>query len=284
MKKVYCFTIILFLLRNICSSQSSILDSCFTSSAPQTSFNSSSDLSNYDADLMEWTGSMWIGAWPGANITIPPPIPEANCRAIFLGNGTTWTSGGEYVGVRLGQPLITGQSYSFGFTYVSHGFGSDGVFSPKVYTNASIQIGGAEFIDSLSPAGYTWTNTNLNFTATANQNGHNWLFVRTDTSSSSGIISSFCRTCSLFMGIEESNNFNSSAEIFPNPFNSKIEISVPDNIRSEINIYNFAYQNVLHHNFTGPTAVNTDFLTKGIYFFELLNANGVLKTGKLIKE
>ena len=172
------------------------MDSCFSSASPSTNFVSSPDLANLasnQADLLEWNGTSWSGSWPGALLSIPPPSNTAGCRAIFIGNATTWTPGGEGFGMRLSSPLLAGQAYSFTFTYVSHGFGSTGSFSPHVSTNTAPSIGAP--IGDLPPAGPTWTTDTFSFTATPQQAGHTWLILTTAPDGSSGIIDSFCRNC-----------------------------------------------------------------------------------------
>lgn len=177
----------------------SIVDSCFTSVTAGTDFSSSFSLANmgaYQADVLEWNGSSWIGGWPGANLTIPPPIAGFGCRAIFLGNGTTWTSGGEGFGARFTPALIAGQTYAISFTYVSHGTGSTGSFSPELYTNNSGSMGVAYLLGSLPAVGYAWTTNTYTFTATAAQAGHNWFILHTGPTGTSGLINSFCSDCS----------------------------------------------------------------------------------------
>lgn len=176
------------------ASAQSIVDSCFTSTAYGTGFGSSSILNNvYDSDLLEWTGSGWVGGWSQANLTIPPPTNTPGCRAIFIGNSVTWTTGGESFGLKLSAPLVAGQTYTFNITYVSHGFGSNGAFNPNVYTNSTPSIG--YLVGSLPPVGNAWTTQTYIFTAVPAQNGHTWLILSTSPNGSSGLVNSFCKTC-----------------------------------------------------------------------------------------
>lgn len=188
-----------FLLSTNTASTAQFADSCFTSANVGTSFSSSGNLGNAngDADLLQWTGSSWNGAWPGANLTIPPPVNAGGCRAIFMGNSVSWTTGGESFGVRLNQALVTGQSYSFNFTYVSHGLGSDGAFAPYIYTNNSSSMAGAYSMSQLNAVGYAWTTNTFTFTASASQAGHNWIIIGTVPDGSSGMLMSFCATCNV---------------------------------------------------------------------------------------
>ena len=174
-------------------SAQTILDTCFSSATPGTSFSSGVNLVNTnDADLCQWTGSAWTGCWPGANLTIAPPINAAGCRAIFIGSGSVWTTGGEGFGLRFINPLIAGQTYTFSFTCVSHGMGSDGNFAPFIYTNSSGSLAGAYALGNLPAAGYTWTTVSFSFVATAAQAGHNWVIIHSGSSGSSGMIDSYC--------------------------------------------------------------------------------------------
>lgn len=177
--------------------QPTILDPCFTSGTPGTSFASVANLADVgsNADLCVWNGTAWTGGWPGASLTKVPPVNSAGCRAIWCGSGTAWTTGGEGFGVKLSAPLVTGVAYSFSVTYVSHGTGSTGSFNPKVYTNLTGALAGAYLIGNMPAVGTNWTTNNLNFTATAAQNGHLWLIFGTWSNLSSGFINSFCSTC-----------------------------------------------------------------------------------------
>ncbi len=202
MRKIYVLLYCVIVLTKL-SSALSLVDSCFMSATPGTSFTSSANLSGQDSDLLQWTGSAWTGGWPGASLTIPPPINTAGCRAIFIGSGSSWTTGGEGFGLRFTPTLVAGQTYTFRFTYVSHGTGSTGSFAPFIYTNTSGSTAGAFALGSLPAVGYTWTSNTITFTATAAQAGHNWIILHSGSSGSSGMIASFCCTnnpCSVNLG------------------------------------------------------------------------------------
>ncbi len=185
-----------FLVIAISGRGQSFADSCFYSCNPGTSFPGSGDLFSFNADLLEWTGASWTGAWPAANVTLPPPVTTGACRAVWIGNGTTWTTGGEGYAVRLTTPLVTGQNYSITFTYVSHGNGSNGNFAPFLYTNSVTNIGSAAMVMTLPSVGAAWTTNTITFTATAAQNGHTWILVHNGTNGSSGMFINFCVNCS----------------------------------------------------------------------------------------
>lgn len=146
---------------------------------------------------MSWVPgtSSWTGSWPGANLHEPPPDSLANCRAIFCGNGVTWTTGGEGFGMKMNTALVAGTTYSFGITYVSDGFGSTGAFAPFIYTSSSTGVPSGTLVGSLPPAGYTWLTSTYTFTATAAQNGDTWLILFSGPTGTSGIVNSICPDC-----------------------------------------------------------------------------------------
>jgi gliding motility-associated-like protein len=197
-KQIVLSLSLLFFYNFLCSQN--IIDNCFTSASPVTNndFISSSHLVNvYSADLLNWNGASWFGGFPGANITIPPPTNQIGCRAIFLGNGTTWTTGGEQVGLELSAPLVAGTTYTFNITYVSHGLGSNGSFAPSFYTSATPSLDSAILVGALTPVGYNWTTNSFSFTASSNQSGHTWIILKTLSNGSSGLINSFCQNCNI---------------------------------------------------------------------------------------
>ena len=191
------YTLLLLLFFTEISVGQVIIDSCFMSAASGTSFASSSNLAGQDGDLLSWTGSAWTGGWPGANLTIPPPNNGVGCRAIFIGSASSWTTGGEGFGLRFTPALVTGQTYTFNITYVSHGTGSDGNFAPRFFTNSTGSMTGAYLVGNLAPAGYAWTTNPVTFTATAAQSGHTWIYMHSGPSGSSGMVNNFCPSCNI---------------------------------------------------------------------------------------
>ena len=173
-----------------------IIDSCFSTSTPSTGFPPSANLVSFDADLCQWNGSAWVGGWSGANLTLPPPAGGQGCRVIWCGNGNSWTTGGEGFAVQLNAPLVAGQTYTFNFTTVSHGFGSNANFSPAVYTNSTAMYPGT-LVGNLTPAGTSWVTNPFTFTATAAQAGHTWLIIHSGATGSSGFVNNLCVGCNV---------------------------------------------------------------------------------------
>ena len=194
-QKQILFTLFLWLIYANISVGQVIIDSCFMSPAVGTSFSSTTNMTGNNSDLLSWTGSTWTGGWPAANLTIPPPNNGVGCRAIFIGNGQSWTTGGEGFGLRFTPALVSGQTYTFNITYVSHGTGSDGNFSPLFYTNSNGSLSGAFLVGNLTPVGYSWTSNPITFTANAAQAGHTWIYISSGSNGSSGLINNFCPSC-----------------------------------------------------------------------------------------
>lgn len=157
------------------------VDPCFSSPATGPSFAGTANVTNNNADLLSWTGAAWTGGWPGANITLAPPGGVVGTRAIWSGDGTVWTTGGEGFGLRLSTPIVTGTTYTFSFRRVSHGTGQNGTFAPILYTNTTGTFGTS--YGAISGVGTAWANPNITFTATAGSSGHTFVYFHNNVGS-----------------------------------------------------------------------------------------------------
>lgn len=190
MKKAGVLTLLVFINSLQLVTAQALLDSCYTSAAPSVSFISSATLINsFDADLLEWTGTSWNGAYPNANVNTAPPCNTLPVRAVWIGDSTVWTTGGEAYGLKLDAPLVAGNTYWFFFTYVSVGLGSNGAFSPEVYTNNTGANNGT-YVGNFVPAGYSWVTNPISFTASAAQAGDEYLIIH--TIDGSGMVLNLC--------------------------------------------------------------------------------------------
>jgi hypothetical protein len=72
--------------------------------------------------------------------------------------------------------------------------------------------------------------------------------------------------------------------ISPNPFTNQLNVKTNNNGLSEIIIYDIASRKLLQQTFINSASVNTEALSKGIYFYEIKNKNGMTKKGKVVKE
>ncbi len=186
-----------------------INDSCFTSVNVGVTFASSPNLANaVDADCLHWDGNVWTGQWPNADVDLAPPCNGVD-RAIWMGDETLWTTGGEGFAAKLSQPLVTGITYSFTFTYVSDGIFSYGNFAPYFKTGNNNNYNAAYSVGSLSAAGFNWETNTFTFTAAAAQNGHKWIFIHSNTGS--GMVLNQCdRFSELDLGNDTSICFGAS--------------------------------------------------------------------------
>ena len=76
---------------------------------------------------------------------------------------------------------------------------------------------------------------------------------------------------------------NSSVNVYPNPFNDRVEIKNENSGLSEVILYDIKSGILLKQPFTNTTTLNTDQLASGIYFYEVKCGNQVCRKGKLVK-
>jgi|GEM_PF-4500805 len=188
--KTLCIFLSLMASINLCQSQA-IIDSCFTSPSIGVTFPGTPTLENVNnSDLLEWTGSQWIGQVIAGSVFSPPPFGGVGDRCIFIGDSTTWTSNGESFALLLSDSIKTGQCYSFTFTYLSEGPMSNGSFSPTFYTYDMPSYQGAYMLGNLTTAGTTWFTSTYSFIADSLQNNHTWLIFRSNIGS--GVVLAPC--------------------------------------------------------------------------------------------
>lgn len=96
-------------------------------------------------------------------------------------------------------------------------------------------------------------------------------------------VSSDFLTCNSSVGIRQTER-SDNVSVFPNPFSTQLIFSLMDNEQTTISLYDFLGQQVLQQTFTNSKTINTEQLADGIYFYELRNSKGILKTGKVFKQ
>lgn len=84
--------------------------------------------------------------------------------------------------------------------------------------------------------------------------------------------------------ISDGNPNSPQFDIYPNPFSTQLIFSLTSNEQTTVSLYNLFGQQVLQQTFTNSTTINTEQLVSGIYFYELRNNKGVVKTGKVVRE
>ncbi|MEP7168848.1 MAG: T9SS type A sorting domain-containing protein [Bacteroidota bacterium] len=71
---------------------------------------------------------------------------------------------------------------------------------------------------------------------------------------------------------------------YPNPVTNELNIKTFDNGLSEIIIYDIASRKLFQNIFSKSVSLNTEQLSKGIYFYEIKKKNGLIQKGKVVKE
>ena len=82
---------------------------------------------------------------------------------------------------------------------------------------------------------------------------------------------------------EITENNNSPALVFPNPFGNEIEIISVKNESTEIKIFDVSGRLIIDNKFINSNIINTEVLPKGVYFYHLETEKGYYKKGKLVK-
>ncbi|MBK7390070.1 MAG: T9SS type A sorting domain-containing protein [Bacteroidetes bacterium] len=124
-------------------------------------------------------------------------------------------------------------------------------------------------IDTCSPSVVTptWNSGFLSFTSVSMDTLHRTLLIT--------------NVCNL-SGLGEEFD-NTTISVFPNPFNDKLEISSSGSGINDLFIFDSLSRKIFSTRFSDSISINTIRLTKGVYFYKLINRNGILKSGKLIK-
>jgi gliding motility-associated-like protein len=238
----------------------SIVDPCFSSITEIGKFRGSDDIINLclcdndreASDLIEWTGSSWLGTLTPL-IDRPPP-PGCNVRGIWMGF-EFWTVGGEAFALRLDKPLQKGITYSFTFTYGKDGRGISYPgqdFAPFVYTDKSRPSIAGGFLVGQLPATDDWTTQSITFTATDRQVGHTWIILHTV-----GCSGTILSNCSVNNAIEKDFLANDTSLCQGDSLHLKAIVN---------DRYNY------HWN-TGETTSSITVLQSGLYTVEIDNEN-----------
>ncbi|MBP9083047.1 MAG: T9SS type A sorting domain-containing protein [Bacteroidia bacterium] len=98
---------------------------------------------------------------------------------------------------------------------------------------------------------------------------------------------SVCMSCLVFQqttNVIETSVTVENVTVYPNPFTDKIEVAIKNNMQSEIILFDITSSKLLQQNFTNSVSLNTEQLAKGTYLYELRNKNGIIKSGKVVKD
>ena len=75
-----------------------------------------------------------------------------------------------------------------------------------------------------------------------------------------------------------------AVQVYPNPFADKISVYIHSDAAAEIVVYDISSRKLLQQSFVGMTSLNTSQLASGMYLYEVRNAEGILKQGKVVKQ
>lgn len=91
----------------------------------------------------------------------------------------------------------------------------------------------------------------------------------------------FCDTT--LTGINNLSELHDRINVYPNPFDETLNITLNENVKSEIIMYDATSRIVLQKNFTKEIKLNTINLSKGLYIYEVRNNIRSYKYGKVLK-
>lgn len=93
----------------------------------------------------------------------------------------------------------------------------------------------------------------------------------------------FCRYNSA-TGINKMEKIN-DVLVYPNPSNGMFNVEVEDFINTSIVIFNSLGEKITEEKLnSNSTSINISSCSKGIYFYQLKNANGIVKSGRVVVE
>ncbi len=89
--------------------------------------------------------------------------------------------------------------------------------------------------------------------------------------------------CDPVTGTPEYENIFSN-DVYPNPFTTSLNLKSNNSSDVEFTLYDAFSNKIIHKTIPTISSLNTEFLSSGIYFYELKQAGTIIKKGKLIKD
>lgn len=89
--------------------------------------------------------------------------------------------------------------------------------------------------------------------------------------------------CDAVNGTPEYENIFAN-DVYPNPFTTSLNLKSNNSSDVEFTLYDAFSNKLIHKTIPTISSLNTEFLSSGIYFYELKQEGAILKKGKLIKE
>jgi hypothetical protein len=90
--------------------------------------------------------------------------------------------------------------------------------------------------------------------------------------------------CTAITGLLNAQAANDRVDVFPNPFTNRFTVSTNTNEESEIILFDVTSRELLRRSFVNSATINTEQLSRGIYFYEIKDKDGVVARGKVIKQ
>lgn len=88
----------------------------------------------------------------------------------------------------------------------------------------------------------------------------------------------------LVTNVNELDAFKEQIKLLPNPFASQLTIESNNTEEKEIVIFDITSRELIRENFIETHTLNTEALSKGVYFYEIKGKQGGFKTGRIIKQ
>jgi hypothetical protein len=179
------------------------------------------------------------------------------------------------ISLKLTDPLQNGMPYNFFFYDKSINLGNnsvkigvsntDSTFGTLIYTTS--------FIDTI------WTMKRISFNSPTTAN---YVTVKYGGASLGG---AFVDNFGVFdAAVIDKQTDIERLKVFPMPFSNQLTFTLTGNSEKTIILYDFLGRQITQQTFTNTTTINTEQLAKGIYIFTVLNKNGIIRNGKVIKD
>lgn len=220
---------------------------------------------------------------------------------------TPGTDTREYIEVPLTAPLIANRCYHFEMHVNKCNFSKFTTDEISAYFSDTLVVG----INNYDPLPFlpqvnnttgfitdtlNWTLISGDFTAVG---GERYLIIgnfKDDANTNVILIDSGIQYSSIYFYIDDVSliqckatsvnelNKNSEIYVYPNPFTSKVNITVKGSELIEVNLFDVTGRKLFNQSFTYSTSINLEHLAKGVYLYDVRNKNGVIQMGKLVKD
>jgi hypothetical protein len=88
----------------------------------------------------------------------------------------------------------------------------------------------------------------------------------------------------LVTDVNELDVFKDQIRLLPNPFSSILTVQTSNSDEKELIIFDLTSRELIREKFTETHTLNTESLSKGVYFYEIKGKNGGFKSGRIIKD